>query len=208
MPNWKTEAIKKMEALVEDGYPIEDIAREISLEYRTEIMWDAELSLAKALKKKLGETWAEPPKDMDQLRFDLNGVDVAIPDTPVRYVDEEGEVRYKPARLSTANERAASIEARIQHHISWVARSETEHTRELEQSAYMSEQGIDADTTWDEARHRDTICGRCRRGWEAGNPFEMGHYDKPKSQGGKLVRWEHRECNRSEGDNPMPLLDE
>jgi len=207
MPNWKTEAIKKMEALIEDGYSIEDIAREMSLEYQTEIMWDAELSLAKALIKKLGETWAEPPKDMEQLRFDLNGTEIAIPDTPVRYVDEDGDVRYKPARLSTANERIDSIEARIQHHLSWVARSETEHTRELKQTAYMSEHGIDADTTWDQIRHRDTICGRCGEGWRPGDPFEMGHYDKPQSQGGKMVRWEHRSCNRSERDNPMPPLD-
>jgi len=208
MPSWKTEALKKMDELVNDGLSLEDAAREMVLEYSTEILWDAEHRLMVNLNKQRQRTWAEPPDDMEQLRFDLNGMEVAIPETPVRYVDGDGEVRYKPARLSNANERQDSIQARIQHHLSWVRRSETEHARELEQTAYLIGQGFDADMTWDEIRHADTICGRCTEGWRPGDPFELGHCDKPASQGGRKVQWEHRSCNRIEGDNPVPSVDD
>jgi hypothetical protein len=203
MPNWMIEAKKKVGALVDDGHRFEDAVDEIVLEYQTEIRWEAEVKLARAFQNDQKSQWAEPPRNMDQLRFDINGVEIAISDAPVRYVDDEGDERFKPARHSTPSEREESLAARCQHHLSWVRRSEAEHAREREQNALLDTFGLDMSLTWDQMRHAETICWRCGTGWLAGDPFELGHCDRPESQGGTQIAWEHRSCNRSEQDNPV-----
>jgi hypothetical protein len=64
-------------------------------------------------------------------------------------------------------------------------------------------------TSWDEVKHRadGTTCWRCGLGWRSGDPFEQGHSDRPQSQGGVKVEWEHRSCNRSAKDNPVARID-
>jgi hypothetical protein len=208
MLNWKTEAAKRAAELVNDGTHPEDAVRTLVTEYRQEIEWDAEEALLKLVTKKQKDAWAEPPADMDQLRFDLDGYEISINDAPVRYVDADGVERFKPARYSTGNERLDSTAARIQHHVSWVKRSEAEHNRELKQNELLISLGQGPDTTWDQMRHRDTRCWRCGQGWRAGDPFEHGHCDRPESQGGVQVAWEHKSCNRSAKDNPVARLDE
>lgn len=207
MGNWKTEAVKRATELVDDGHHPADAVREIMLEYRSEMEWDTEAALLKLLSDKQKKAWAEPP-GMDQLRFDLGGHEISISDAPVRYIDDDGEERFKPARHSTAAERLASLEARVQHHQSWVRRSEAEHTREIQQNMLLIDLGADLAAPWDQMRHADTTCWRCGLGWRAGDPFEIGHCDKPQSQGGVAVAWEHRSCNRSAQDNPVAILDD
>lgn len=202
MGNWKSEAIKRAAELVDDGHHPADAVREIMLDYRSEIEWDTEASLLNLLTQKQKKAWAEPP-GMEQLRFNLNGNDISIPDTPVRFVDEDGEERFKPARHSTISERLDSNAARIQHHQSWIRRSEAEHQRETLQMEVLIGLGVDINMTWDQMRHTNTCCWRCGLGWRAGDPFEMGHCDRPQSQGGTEVSWEHRSCNRSAEDNPV-----
>lgn len=202
MGSWKNEAIKRAVKLLDDGLHPDDAVREIMLEYRSQIEWDAEASLLKLLMGKQKKAWAEPT-GMDQLRFDLGGHEVSIADAPVRYIDEDGQERFKPARHSSAIERVASHEAKVQHHQSWARRSEAEHTREIQQNALLATLGVDLSATWDQIRHKDNSCWRCGLGWRAGDPFEMGHCDRPESQGGVEVAWEHRSCNRSAQDNPV-----
>jgi hypothetical protein len=206
MPNWKTEALKRISELVDDGKQPEDAVLEILPEYEAEMRWEAEMTLLRKFKQQQKDLWAEPRDDMDQLRFNLEGFEFAIADAPVRYVDEDGDERFKPARFSTGSERLDSTAHRIQHHLSWVRRSEAEHSRETEQNAKLIELGIDPDRPWDKLRHTNTVCWRCGKGWRAGDPFELGHCDKPQSQGGRQVAWEHRSCNRSAQDNPVAEL--
>jgi hypothetical protein len=203
MNTWLTEALKRMAELVDDGKHPEDAARDVRVDYRSQIDWDAEEALLRAFNKKQKCAWAEPPIDMDQLRFDLGGHEISISDAPVRYVDDDGEERFKPARHSTAYERLDSLTARLQHHQSWVRRTESEHSREVQQNGVLSFMGIDLDQTWDQIRHTETTCWRCLQGWRAGDPFEFGHRDRPQSQGGVEIAWEHRSCNRSAQDNPV-----
>lgn len=206
MPNWKTEALKKMTALVYEGQHPDDAVQEVIAEFRAEIGIDAEFSLLRSFQKQQKSAWAEPPDDMAQLRFDLNGLEVSISDAPVRYVDEDGEERFKSSRFSTGSEREESHSARYQHHISWARRSEADHSREREQNALLVQMGIDPEQPWDKLRHTNTVCWRCGEGWRAGDPFEHGHRDKPESQGGVEIAWEHRSCNRSAQDNPVAEL--
>lgn len=207
MPTWKTDAVKRLAELVEEGRQPEDAVEDVVDEFASNIRWDAEETLLRSLSKKQKDSWAEP-EPLDQLRFDLGGHEISISDAPVRYVDEDGDERFKPARHSTAIEREDSIAARIQHHLSWVTRSEAEHSRERTQNALMIELGVDLSKTWDEIRHSDTVCWRCLEGWRPGDPFERGHCDRPESQGGVQVAWEHRSCNRSAQDNPVANPDE
>jgi hypothetical protein len=206
MPNWKTEALKRISELVDDGKQPEDAVLEILPEYEAEMRWEAEMTLLRKFKQQQKDLWAEPRDDMDQLRFNLEGFEFAIADAPVRYIDEDGEERFKSSRFSTGSEREESHSARHQHHISWARRSEADHSREREQNALLEQMGIDTEQPWDKLRHTNTVCWRCGEGWRAGDPFEHGHRDKPESQGGVEIAWEHRSCNRSAQDNPVAEL--
>lgn len=212
MRNWRTEAIERVRDLINEGELAEDAVREVMRDYQREINNDVELSLLRSLADQFKKEWAEPPAEMEQLRFNLQGHEIAVPDTPVRYVDGDGQVRYKPARFSTAEERLASIEARGQHHQSWVQRCEGEHRREVEQIELLISLGVDVTKPHDQLRHASTICWRCGLGWREGDPFEKGHSDRPASQGGVRIEWEHRSCNRSAKDNPVnpapPTIDD
>lgn len=209
MRNWRTEAIERVRRLIDQGELPEDAVRQVMADYSREISYDVESSLLRSFFDQLKKEWAEPPADIEQLRFNLEGHEIAVPDTPVRYVDGDGQVRYKPARFSTAEERLASIEARGQHHQSWVKRCEGEHRREVKQIELLLSLGVDVTKPHDQLRHASTICWRCGLGWREGDPFEKGHSDRPASQGGTRIEWEHRSCNRSAQDNPVdPTTDE
>lgn len=202
MKSWKAEMLNRAVRLVEEGLHPEDAVRDIIPEYRSQIEWDAEASLLRLVMGKQKKAWAEPV-GMEQLRFELEGHEICTSDAPVRTVDEDGQERFKPARYSTAIEREASLQAKVLHHLSWARRSEAEHTREVQQNGLLASLGVDLSLTWDEIRHKNNTCWRCGLGWRAGDPFEMGHNDRPASQGGVEVAWEHRSCNRSAQDNPV-----
>lgn len=206
MNGWREEAAKKLEDVwTNDGADPRDAVDVIVEEFLPQIRRDATLALLRNFKESQKKRWAEPDPDMDQLTLRFGDDVFAIPDTPVRIVDADGDVTYKPARLSTGAERTESIEARIAHHQSHVRRAEQEHTRERQQIARAEIAGIDLwDTPWDQIRHANTSCWRCGLGWRAGDPFEHGHYDAPASKGGVKVDWEHRSCNRQARANPTP----
>lgn len=202
MRNWKAEAVDQINRLVETGHSPNEAVQRIVLDFGGAIIAAAEADLNKLFVQKQKKTWAEPD-EMEQLRFDFDGNELSTSDAPVRYIDADGKERFKPARFSTASERINSIEARIQHHLSWVRRSEAEHARENKQNGLLISLGFDIEATWDEIRHHDTTCWRCGLGWRSGDPFERGHSDRPESQGGVKVEWEHKSCNRSAQDNPV-----
>jgi hypothetical protein len=206
MRNWKAEAVERINQLVENGEEHAEAVRRVTLEYSGAILSDAEASLNNLFVQKQKKIWAEPT-GMDQLRFDYGGQEFSTSDAPVRFTDDDGKERFKPARFSTAAERSDSLEARTQHHLSWVRRSEAEHARENKQNALFISMGFDISKPWDEMRHRDTTCWRCGLGWRAGDPFEKGHSDRPQSQGGVEVDWEHQSCNRSAQDNPVSPIE-
>lgn len=211
MFDWKADALVKLEEAWVSGEDTGLAAQRIVKDFESTILLDAEFKLIKSMTSKQTKRWAEPPVDMPQLRFELEGVEFAVPDTPVRWIDEEGDERFKPARQSTGDEREASLEARIDHHQNWVRRTEAEHRREVEQNSNAAQLGVDLATVpWDMVRHMSTTCWRCGGGYRAGDPFEYGHVDKPASQGGRQVAWEHRSCNRSAGDSPVtePYVDD
>lgn len=205
MRNWKAEAVDRINQLVEGGQPADEAVRRIVLDFGDAILSAAEADLGNLFVQKQKKMWAEP-NGMDQLRFDYGGHEFSTPDAPVRVIDADGKERFKPARFSTAAERIDSIEARIQHHLSWVRRSEAEHARENKQNGLLISLGFDINATWDEIRHVKTVCWRCGLGWRAGDPFEKGHSDRPQSQGGVEIKWEHQSCNRSAQDNPVSLV--
>ena len=204
MSNWVNKGVIEMRQAEVEGKNLDDVLQQILADNATNIRYDAETRLGNAFKAKQRNEWANPAEQETQLRFPLDGMDFAIPETPVRYIDGDGEERFKSARRSTGEEREASINARHSHHLGHLIRSEAEAKREASQNSAASLQGIDLyGTPWDEVRHRDTVCWRCLQGYRHGDPFELGHSDRPESQGGTQTRWEHMSCNRSEKDNPV-----
>jgi hypothetical protein len=203
--DWTTEALKKVDDLVEGGMDHNDAILETIDTYAREIRIAAEIKLNNKFLETQKKRWAEPPDDdMNQLRFSLDGHEFAISDARVRKVLPDGDITFIPAWKSTGEERLASLAARIHHHRNWVTRSEAEHTREHQQINRAFEVGLDLmNSEWGKVRHRDTKCWRCGGGWVDGDPFERGHSDRPRSQGGTEVEWEHRSCNRSAQDNPV-----
>lgn len=204
MPDFLSDAIVKVDELMSTGMDAHDATRAVITDLRSVVMLDAEMKLHQQWKARAKREWAEPPERPDQLRFTYDGVELAIPETRVQVVDSDGEVTFKSAQLTTGNQRLQSNYAKIQHHQSIIRRAESEAQREERQIASGFDLGLDiANTPWIELRHKDTKCWRCGLGWRAGDPFEMGHSDKPQSQGGVVVEWEHRSCNRSAKDNPV-----
>lgn len=204
MPDFLSDAVSKVNDLVESGSDPRDAVEVVLKEMGVDLMRDAEnrvLVRFNAEKKKL---WANLPDRPAQLRMNFGGEEFVISDLPVRIPDGEGGVRWRPARFTTATERIDSSNARIRHHQSIIVRSESESRREEEQAARAMDLGIDLfNNVWDKVRHKDNTCWRCGLGWREGDQFELGHSDKPESQGGLVLEWEHRSCNRSAQDNPV-----
>ena len=204
MPDFLSNAVSKVNDLVESGAHERDAVDVVLKEMGVDLMRDAEkrvLVRFNAEKKKL---WANLPDRPAQLRMNFGGDEFVISDLPVMIPDGEGGVRLRPARFTTANERIDSHNLRIEHHRSIIVRSESESRREEEQAARAMDLGIDlSNEVWDKVRHKDNTCWRCGLGWREGDAFELGHSDKPESQGGLVLEWEHRSCNRSAGDNPV-----
>lgn len=205
MTGWIDEINKELDELIEQtGRAAEDLINELLPKYRNQIDLDAERRALSRFNADKRKAWAEPADDLGQLRFALNGYgEVAISASPVRCIGPDNEPFYKSPSHSTGAEREDSHAARIQHHLSWVRRSESELNREREQNAALTLLGVDIENlTWEELRDGDKVCWRCGLGYRAGDPFERGHYDRPESQGGVKTAWEHRSCNRSAQDNP------
>lgn len=210
MPDFLNDAIVKVDEFMSTGMDSHDATRAVIDELKSVVMLEAEMKLHQRWKANAKREWAEPPERPDQLRFSHDGVEFAIPDTRVRIVDSDGDETFKSAPLTTGNERLDSSYAKIQHHQSIIRRTESEARREEEQIAVAFKVGLDlANNTWSEVMHQtqNTKCWRCGLGWRAGDPFECGHSDKPESQGGVVVEWEHRSCNRSSRDNPVARPD-
>lgn len=204
MAKWLDELRLKVERKTAEGVPPAVAIADVTIEYQLEVMLQFEARELRRLKKEQRERWAEPDVDTHQLRFNFEGFEFAIPDAPVRVVDSDGEEQFKPASLSTGEERVDSLAARIQHHAQWVRRSEAEHHREQAQCLAANDLGIDLwHTPFEELRHASTVCWRCGGGYMPGDPFERGHSDAPASQGGTTTEWEHRSCNRRAKDNPV-----
>ncbi|HKY14802.1 MAG TPA: hypothetical protein VJM33_07730 [Microthrixaceae bacterium] len=205
MSNWKSEFDKLVEAAWRDNNESpEDAVARLLPDYLHQIQLDEERKALDRFNVKRKKDWAEPDDKFDALRFDLGGEEFTINDAPVRWVDDDNEVRYKPARYSTGTERLDSLSSRVQHHASWVRRSEAEHSREREQIHAAALAGVDLENTpFDKARHLalDTRCWNCGGDYRDGDPFERGHSDKAASQGGSQVEWEHQSCNRSHKAN-------
>lgn len=209
MSTWLNDAKDIVRKSFEQGDTIEDAVRQVVAQNIDMIRLEAEDKLNREMKQALNHDWAEPApaSQLTQLRFQLDGNDYQIPDTPVKYVREDGTFDFKPASLSTGAEREDSVARRHEHHKSHLQRAEREHTRETRQNAELERLGIPALTRpWMEIRHlvAGDICWRCGGGYRGpDDPFERGHCDKPASQGGTRVAWEHRSCNRSARDNPV-----
>jgi len=204
MSNWGNKSVAELTQAEIEGKNLDDVLQQILADNAVNIRYDAETRLGNAFKALQRNEWANPAVQEAQLRFDLDGIEFAIPETPVRYIDGDGEERFKSARRSTGEEREASINARHSYHQGHVIRAEAEAQREASQNSLAALQGIDLSTkTWDEIRHSNTVCWRCLQGYRHGDPFERGHSDRPESQGGAQTRWEHMSCNRSEKDNPV-----
>jgi hypothetical protein len=208
MTDWLNDALKTLRERWERGQHEDDAIQATVAELSTLILLDAEERLNRRFKQRLKDEWAEPAprENLNQLRFNLGDIEIAVADTPVRVVHPDGHEELKPASRSTGAEREDSIAARIQHHVSHVRRAEGEHRREVEQNHAAEALGLRIrDVAFDDLRHQatGTKCWRCGLGWRAGDPFERGHSDRPASQGGVVVEWEHRSCNRSCRDNPV-----
>jgi hypothetical protein len=202
MRNWKAKAIEDINELLEAGRPADEAVHQVISNFSGVIIAAAEADVSNALHCKQKKAWAEP-NDMHQLRFEFDGYEFSTSDAPVRYIDADGQERFKPARFSTGSERVDSFAAGVQHHLSKARYFEGAYSRESQQNAKMIAVGLDPEKIWDENRHQHTKCWRCGLGWRAGDPFERGHSDRPESQGGTQVEWEHRSCNRSAQDNPV-----
>ena len=206
MPDFLSDAVVKLDELVQAGEDVREGAVRIIDDMHSVLLLEAEQRLLRAYRSTKKKEWAEPSDRPDQLRLNFHGEEFAIADTPVRKVDDDGEEYFVPARFATSAERIDSLAARIYHHQSHIRRAEAEHQREERQASAAAAAGLDLmNTPWDEVKHlaEQTTCWRCGLGWRAGDPFEMGHSDKPQSQGGVVVEWEHRSCNRSAKDNPV-----
>ena len=208
MSDWKAKARQQIHQKMAEGKTLADAISEVMPEFQTEALQDMQNDLAKRVKNELKNIWAEPPVNkLEQGQFDFGEVTFKRSDVPVRCVDDQGNVYYKHPRWSTPAEREDSLSAREDHHRSWMKRSQSELRREQTQNEIARENGFDMGAVWDEWEHHspaaNTKCWRCGLGWRAGDPFERGHSDRPESQGGTQVEWEHRSCNRSAQDNPV-----
>lgn len=209
MTTWRDDAYGEIEKRTKDGEDVDHVVRDVADRYSVEIKFQFERDMAKKLRQQMKKEWAEPngidADDPDQLSLALGDQVFRIPDWPVRIVADDGSVKFIPAHRSTAEQRQDSNEARIQHHQGWVRRAEAEHSRDREQTAKMARSGLDVTLPWSGLVHtlNGTLCWRCGLGWRNGDPFERGHSDAPKVQGGTVVEWEHRSCNRSAKANPV-----
>lgn len=207
MSDWRDKATKELNERMEStGRPVEDCAPVIVDQFTAEIMLEAADRLLKTWKKGRQKAWEEPADDLPVHRLSFGGEEFAISDAPIRWVDEDREERFKPARYSTGEEREASLAARGQHHAGWLRRTEAEQQRETRQNAAASVLGVDLyGSVWEDVAVdvEQRTCWRCGEGAIAGIPWQKGHVDNPKIHGGVEVAWEHRRCNASAQDNPV-----
>lgn len=208
MNDWKAKAQQEIKRLIAEGKSLDEAAVEVMRTFGDEAFNDAVLDVTKRVKKELKRDWAEPPLNkLDQLQLNFGEVVFKWSDAPVRCVDDHGNVYYKHVRWSTPVERVNSLIARQEHHDSEQRRATAERRSEETQNEIARRAGFDMDAVQDKWVHdspaANTKCWRCGLGWRAGDPFEQGHSDRPESQGGTKVEWEHRSCNRSAQDNPV-----
>lgn len=214
MSKWTDDAWNEITKRFNDGEDPENVIDDVRQRFGFEIAQQWGVDMLKKLDGFNKKQWEEPKgaldQNPDQLSFDFGGQEFAIPDWPVRVV-EDGEVRFLPARLSNHEQRQRSHHARIEHHRAMQVRVEAESTREVKQNAEMELAGLNTALPFEQLYHESqgTRCWRCLGGWRYGDPFERGHSDAPRSQGGNVTEWEHRSCNRSSRDNPVarPLDD-
>jgi len=152
------------------------------------------------------KTEARRSNPTQQLSFDYDNVTWAIPARRVYIEHDDGRKTIKPAGLSTGEERLKSMDQTLDECRKIAARTEAERTNEERLQSQAALRGMDLTTQpFRTELHKvtGTKCWRCGLGYIEGDPFEMGHSDKPHSQGGIQVNWEHRSCNRSAKDNPV-----
>lgn len=205
---WDDNAWNEITKRFDDGEDREDVIAEVADRFSHDINRKWRDDMLKKLDKHNKSLWEEPQgaieQNPNQLSFDFGDVAFKIPDWPVRLV-EDGEVKFIPARLSNHEQRQQSHHARIEHHRTMQIRIEAEQQRETTQNAEMELAGLDTSLPFEQLYHESNVtrCWRCLGGWRAGDPFERGHSDAPRSQGGVVTEWEHRSCNRSAKDNPV-----
>lgn len=187
------------------GRPVEDIAEELlnDPDVLEQVKWDA---LGRLVRRKRAEDtrdWLENDDPRQQLQLPFGEAELTIDDAPVRYTREDGTVDFKPARYSTGAEREESFRDKAETLRRKARIADKQKEREERQNDLAARLGLDLrNEVWDQLRHRETKCWRCGDGYRLGDPFERGHVDKPESQGGTAIAWEHRSCNRSAQDNP------
>jgi hypothetical protein len=163
--------------------------------------------LFSALRSRDRKDWKWAGEHFDQLTMFVGDDRYQVPDRPVRFINEQKKEDFKPRRWANSEEAMKSFEAKIRLHVQEAALAEREHTLEKQTQAALERHGFDSELPWDEIRHRDTICHRCKRGYDRDDPFVIGHKISAV-QGGQEIGWEHHSCNSSARANPVPNLSE
>lgn len=167
--------------------------------------------LVKAVEKE-AKSKARRPDGFAQLSLDFGDGTVGhIADRVVYITEADGTKIIKDARYATGAERERSLHQWMNDCKRQISIAEGEIQKEMQLQSVAALHGIDLVNEpfyKAKAQLENIKCWRCGMGFIDGVPFESGHSDKPFSQGGTEMRWEHRSCNRSAKDNPVNSVEQ
>lgn len=212
MSTWKNYATDEAYQRVNSGERPHEVIDDLVSKYEKQIIAQAKIDTGKSLKKLMRERALEFPEFTPQLSFDFDGRTFKIADKPILTPKPGGGIETIPAIMSTAAQREAGYAFAIEHFSKLIRRGERAMASDRRQTAAMRAAGLDPDLPWSVIQHLEngTTCARCG-GLPSGlDPFELGHYDAPATEGGRVLKWEHRSCNRSEHTNDVapPVADD
>ncbi len=212
MSTWKKYATDEVYQRVNAGEREHEVIEDIVRKYEKQIITQAKIDTGKAFQKLMLERALELPDFMPQLSFDFGDDTFIVNDRPVVRPKPGGGIETIAAMMSTAEDRQTGYSITIKHFTKLIRRTENLMADDRRQSARMLEVGLDPELPWSVIQHlkNGTTCARCGGLPTKEDPFELGHFDAPASQGGRVLKWEHRHCNRSERANHVapPVADD
>lgn len=211
MSTWREYAVDEAYRRFNGGERLDDVLEDVVSKYEQQMITQAKIDIGKKLERLMLQRALDPECNV-QLSFEFNGETFKIPDTPVIVAKAGGGVTTIPALHSTADERQASFAITLDRLMKKVRRTERAQAMDRQLSARMVLAGLDPNERFSVTQHLiyGTTCARCGGLPSSEDPFELGHFDAPASQGGRVLAWEHRNCNRGEHKNDVapPLSDD
>lgn len=206
MSNEKDDLVGQIMERMSDGEHYEDVVDSIVSTNGQMAARMLKRVLLKAVEKEAKST-ARRPEGFSQLSLDLgDGTTLHIPDRWIYIEEPDGTKIIKAARFSTGAERERANHQWINDCKRQISIAEGEIQREAQMQSVAALRGIDLVNEpfyKVKAQVEDIKCWRCGMGFIDGVPFESGHSDKPFSQGGTEMRWEHDKCNKEAKANPV-----